>query len=97
MEAKTLSPQTQAVQKRFFEAIEALKDKEMITGLQPFCEEHGLHKAKYSTLRSSLTKSDYQSRYKLIDFDALIILVKIYGVSGDWLLTGRGLMFKRNV
>lgn len=94
MEAKTLSPQTQAVQRRFFDAIDALILKEKITGLQPFCDEHGLHRSKYSTIRSSLTKPDYESRYKLIDLDAVIILVKIYGVSSDWLLLGKGLMFK---
>ena len=32
--------------------------------------------------------------YKLIDIDALAYLVKDFGVSSDWLLLGRGKMFK---
>lgn len=94
MEAKTISQQTQATQKRFFEALEAVIDHGKLAGLQTFCTDYNLHKAKYSTIRSSLTKPNYQGRYKLIDIDALIYLTKDYGVSPDWLLLGKGNMFK---
>lgn len=95
MEAKTVSSQTQNVQRRFFEAIDILVLQGKLAGLQTFCIEHDLHKAKYSTLRSSLTKPNYEARYKLIDIDAIVHLVKDYGVSSDWILLGRGLMFKQ--
>lgn len=92
MKAKTVSVQTQGVQRRFFEAIDLLVAQGKLAGLQTFCDEHGLHRAKYSNLRSGLRKTEHDSRYRLIDIDALIYIVKNYGIGAEWLLTGNGKM-----
>jgi len=93
MEAKTVSKQTQDVQRRFFEAIDLLIAAGKLAGLQTFCDDHGLHRAKYSNLRSALRNPEHNARYKFIDIDALVYLVKEYNICAEWLLTGRGEMF----
>jgi hypothetical protein len=34
------------------------------------------------------------SRYKTVEIEALYSLVQSYGISAEWLLTGRGEMFR---
>lgn len=94
MEAKTVRPEAKAIQDRFFQALNILIESGKIKGLQPFCREYGLHKPKYSRLRTQMQTPAKVSRYKFIDLQALYFLVKDYKISADWLLTGRGGMFK---
>lgn len=94
MEAKTVRPQAKSIQGRFFEAINTLIASGKLEGLQTFCKMYDLHQPKYSRLRSSTMDPTKESAYKLIDIDALAYLVKDFGVSSDWLLLGRGKMFK---
>lgn len=95
MEAKTVRPQALAIQARFFEAIEMLIDSGKIRGLQTFCTKYDLHRPKYSNLRNHLNDSEsWGTGYKFIDLDALHYLVVDFGVSSDWLLAGKGGMFK---
>src|SRR5512133_2637998 len=89
MPIKPLSPMTEAIQRRCVEAISALIATGKITGVQPFCENYGLHRVKYINLRLYYT-SGKKIAYKTIDLDALTYLVRDYNVSADWLLTGKG-------
>jgi hypothetical protein len=93
MEAKTVSRHTEAIQSRFFEAIDVLKGNGRIGGLRPFCEENGLNHTKYVNLRKAKSDQSHDTKYKLIDIDALYYIVQ-KGVSADWLLTGKGSMLK---
>ncbi len=94
MEAKTIRPKVHEIQKRFFEAIDILIESKKITGLLPFCKEYNLHRPKYSNIRSLVKENKPGTGYKLIDIDALAYLVDDYKISADWLLTGRGGMFR---
>lgn len=94
MEAKTVDPITTAAQERFFQALDMLIDQKRVTGLQTFCNKYGLHRAKYSNLRTFARNPNRTSRYKLIDLEAVIYIVRDYGVSADWILLGLGGMFK---
>lgn len=94
MEAKTVSLQTKAIQNRFFEAINILIAGGKIAGLRTFCLNYDLHEAKYSTLRTEFQDPAKVSRYKFIDLNSLYYLVKDFNISADWLITGRGGMFK---
>lgn len=96
METKTVRPQAYDVQKRFFEALEILIESGKIRGLQTFCVEYGLHRPKYSNLRTYMKdNSKPGTGYKFIDLDALSYIVQDYKVSADWLLTGKGGMFQK--
>jgi hypothetical protein len=95
MEAKIIRPQAKAIQGRFFQAIDLLIQSGKIAGLQTFCNKYGLHRPKYSNLRSAETNRDVNAPgYKFIDIDALAYLAADYGISSDWLLLGKGSMFK---
>lgn len=95
MEAKTIRPQAKAIQGRFFQAVDLLIQSGKIRGLQSFCKAYGLHRPKYSNLRTSVTSNDHNlAGYKVIDIDALAYLSADFGISADWLLLGTGSMFK---
>lgn len=94
MEAKTVSPIAKAIQERFFEALNMLISNGTIKGLQTFCRDYHLHKAKYSRIRTAMQETDKESPYKFIDIDALSYLVKDFNISADWLLIGKGGMYK---
>jgi hypothetical protein len=94
MKSKELSRDAEEIQRRFFEALNMLISQGRLDGLQTFCRQYGLNRPKYSNLRMSLTAGHSAAPYKYIDIEALAYLVKDYGVSADWLLTGAGGMFK---
>jgi hypothetical protein len=95
---KSINPQAIEIQKRFFEALDLLISTGQTGGLQTFCKEHDLNRVKYSNIRTELRKPASEAKptnYKVIDLDALTYLCKDYNVSADWLLLGKGTMFKR--
>jgi len=95
MESKTIRPQAHEIQKRFFEALDMLIGSGKIAGLKTFCSAHDLHRPKYSNLRTfNKDNTKKGTGYKFIDIDALAYLVDDYGVSAEWLLLGKGGMFK---
>lgn len=96
MESKIIRPQAQAIQDRFFQAVDMLIESDRIKSLNSFCAEYGLHRPKYSNLRTrSKDHSNPGTGYKFIDIDSLSYLVKDFGVSSDWLLIGKGGMFRK--
>lgn len=95
MEARPVRPLAKDIQKRFFEALNQLMENGTIKRLKHFTGEYGLHEAKYVELRAVYLKGGV-SKYNFIDIDAPGYLVRDYGVSGDWLLTGKGNMFRNN-
>jgi len=95
MDAKIVRQKANEIQTRFFQALDLLIESGKIASLQAFCIEHELHRPKYSNLRTfSKDQNKPGTGYKFIDIDALAYLVSDFKVSADWLLTGRGGMFK---
>jgi hypothetical protein len=109
MEAKQLSQTTREIQRRFFEAIDILVAENRLTGakkifsegnkragLKTFCKLYDLNQPRYSRIRTYTRNPEKQQErgYKFIDLDALYFLVKDYRVSAEWLLTGKGKIFK---
>lgn len=96
MESKVIRPQVQYIQNRFFQAIDILIESGKIKSLQSFCTEYGLHRPKYSNLRTKAKDSTkIGTGYKFIDIDALTYLVSDFKISANWLLTGNGGMFRK--
>lgn len=96
MKIKTITNIEHGVNVRFFEAIEALVLLDKISSLSGFCLDHGLSPAKYREMRFSFgvaPRTDVQSRYVSVNIECLYYLVVDFGVSSDWLLTGKGGMF----
>lgn len=74
--------------RRFFEAINTLKDEKDITGLKDFCEKHRLNVTRYYEIKNLVEGKP--SRYKTLEIDALYILAKTYKFSLQWLFLGVG-------
>jgi len=95
MEVKPVRTRAKEIQDRFFQALDLLIDTKKIDSLQSFCECYDLHRPKYSTLRSKFNDNiQRESGYKFIDIDSISYLVSDYKVSAEWLLLGKGKIFK---
>ena len=79
---------SQKVIKRFFEAIYALKEAKLIRGKQTFTRAYGINRWNMNTLEKRPESDIFQTSW-------LTYLVRDYGVSATWLLTGNGNMFTR--
>lgn len=80
--------ESQQVIKRFFEALQALKERKIIRGKQTFTNMYGINRWNLNTLEKNPEKDIFQVAW-------LTYLVKDFDISSQWLLTGRGDMFKR--
>ena len=76
----------QQVVGRFFQALDALRERKSIGGIQTFCNTYGIDKR-------NLYKQRKQPQIQIMHFDWIVPLVTEYGVSSLWLLTGLGKMF----
>lgn len=74
---------SQAIIRRFFEALYYLKANRIIRGKATFTREHGIDRWNLGKLEKDPSRDIFQPAW-------LYYLVKDYGVSATWLLTGRG-------
>lgn len=83
--------ESQEIVKRFFTALYALKERKIIRGKQTFTRRYGINRWNMNTLEKQPERDMFQVAW-------LTYLVRDYGVSPLWLLTGGGEMFsKRNL
>lgn len=80
--------ESQAVIRRFFEAIYALKARREIRGKQTFTNQYNINRWNLNSLEKDMSRDIFQVAW-------LTYLVKDYGVSAQWLLTGFGDMFQK--
>lgn len=93
MNQKSISPAIDAIQRRFFQAIDHLTDAGKMVSLSAFCESHNLNRVKYSNLRTYYQTGRSATPYRLIDLDAPVYLSSDFGVSLSWIMKGSGREF----
>lgn len=82
-----ISPEGVAVTKRFFEAINMLKEQKRIRGLQTFTNAHNINRWNVNTVKA-------EPETRVLKPEWMVFLVQDYNISAEWLLTGKGGMFK---
>lgn len=80
------TPDSQAIVKRFFEALYAVIARGEIRGKQTFTRDHEINRWNMNSLEKDPSRDIFQPAW-------LAYLVDDFGVSPMWLLTGRGEMF----
>jgi hypothetical protein len=83
------NPESQEINKRFFAAIDELVKRKVIRGRKSFATKYELNWGNLHRLRVE-PEREFQLSY-------LTWLVKDFGVSSQWLLTGEGEMFSKRV
>lgn len=74
---------SQKIIRRFFQALQYLKDQRIIRGKQTFTRQFGINRWNMNTVEKEPSRDMFQTAW-------LSYLVTEYGVSAEWLLTGRG-------
>lgn len=89
-----------AVNRRFFIAIDVLVANKLVSSLSGFCILYGLSPSRYREMRRQfglMPKNGYTARYRNMEIETLSILVANYPISALWLLTGRGNMLTKKI
>lgn len=86
-EQKQMQAESAKVVKRFFKVIYMLIDQGYLRGKQTFTREYNINRWNFNSLEKDKERGIFQVAW-------LTYLVKDYGVSAEWLLTGRGKVFK---
>lgn len=74
---------------RFFAALDELKGRGRIHSLHDFTRRYGVDYSNFAKLKADHGRNIMQAGW-------LSVLVLDFGVSADWLLTGRGGVFPEN-
>ena len=85
--AMRISKEGQDITLRFFKAIDILIEAKYFRGLQTFTSRYGLNRRNLQHVKESPSNT-------VLKPEVLSHLVRDYGVSGTWLLTGEGNVFQ---
>lgn len=80
------TPETKQVIMRFYTALDTLKAMGKIRGINTYCTAYNIDRRNLYAQRKDLERSWFQVSW-------LCPMVKDFGVSSKWLLTGLGNMF----
>lgn len=76
-----------AIKERFFEAIRMLMASKALRGRQTYCRLHDINKRHFYEQEKNIEKAILKPYW-------LVPLVAYYNINAEWLLTGKGGMFK---
>lgn len=73
---------------RFFEAIEKLIELKQLRGVSTYCTEYGIDRRHLYGQKDNLSKGYFEVYW-------ILPLIRDFRVSSDWLLFGKGEMFRK--
>ncbi|MEY8591415.1 hypothetical protein AALK14_08195 [Butyricimonas hominis] len=84
---RIITEETKQIMIRFYSALDALIEKKELKGVNTYCRLYNIDRRNLLAQRKDLDRV-------ILQISWMQPIVKDFGVSGDWLLTGRGAMFK---
>lgn len=84
---RIITEETKQIMIRFYSALDALIEKKELKGVNTYCRLYNIDRRNLLAQRKDLDRV-------ILQISWMQPIVKDFGVSGDWLLTGRGTMFK---
>lgn len=79
---------TIAIISRFFAAIDALIAMKKFRGKATYCRMYGIDRANFNAQKKDYNKGFFQVSW-------LVPLIKDFNISSDWILIGKGEMFRK--
>lgn len=80
--------------KRFLYVVQELKALNKIKSIKELAQNVGVTYQRYTEMDRGFRQNSGESRYKTVEIEMIYELVKNYNINADWLITGRGSMFK---
>lgn len=80
------NPVSKQIISRFYEALDAIIAQKKIRGVNTYCRLYEIDRRNLLAQRKDLERGWFQVSW-------LVPMVKEYGISSSWLLTGSGSMF----
>jgi len=80
------NPESIAIIKRFYEAIDMLIASKVIRGKQTFTRQYDINRWNFHTVRQKPESDMFQLIW-------ISHLVRDFGISAEWIMTGKGGMF----
>jgi len=81
---------SEAIVRRFLLALETLKDVKIIHGIRNFTDKHEIDRRNFYHIRKDPSRHIFQVAW-------LKYLIDDYGVNANWLLTGEGNIFGKQI
>ena len=78
---------TVQINQRFFKALEQVISLGLIRGVQTFTREHNID-------RRNLMRAKKDAENQKLNLEWIYYIVTDFNISAEWILTGRGTMFK---
>lgn len=78
---------TKQVISRFFEALDLIVSNKTIRGIKTYCDMYNIDRRNLYNQRKDLNRGWFQVSW-------LYPLVTTYNINAEWLITGKGRMFK---
>lgn len=84
---RIITEETKQIMARFYSALDALIERKELKGVNTYCRLYNIDRRNLLAQKKDLDRV-------ILQISWMQPIVKDFGVSGDWLLTGRGTMFK---
>lgn len=85
---RVYSEQTLDIMRRFYAAFDVARENKLIKNTSYFCEHYGIDKRHFYAQRADLGRGYFEVSW-------LLPLIEDCGISPNWLLTGKGMMFRQ--
>lgn len=83
---RVYSVDTLSIMERFYAALDAAREHKFISDVAAFCDDNYIDKRHLYAQRKDLGRGFFEVGW-------LVPLVEQFGISSNWLITGKGTMF----